>query len=396
MKIFRWMIPVCIATLVPMVAFGTELSDIKNIFQAVDFIEDAIHFDDITIKSAVPYEAVQDAIQKYCPKSAVDQAKKEAIPLNEVWSDYLNKPNINKSLSDRFDMVKWLISELKQDNTYKYCKDSYLLFSILKTTQDLYSGEKEARTKKVVSTQNKVTNTQNVQTSAKQEKSETVTMHGVAYDKMYFTFVHDTAGLPKEARESFYQNTDKYLHDIMIDLVNIGILDDNDLKTMNYKIKVTYQQSCEVTEWAFRVMRNKQTWKVSFKEIELIIAYCDKNNTPERQKRHVQQILAHELGHYIYFFKDENPSKFSEICWDNGKMNCLPQDFVSNYAKKSKEEDYAESFAYWYLYSADGSSSSDDKHGSAPDNPINRRARYFEELFEKEDDEDDDDEDEKK
>jgi hypothetical protein len=187
------MIPVCIATLVPMVAFGTELSDIKNIFQAVDFIEDAIHFEDITIRSAVPYEAVQDAIQKYCPKSAVDQAKKEAIPLNEVWSDYLNKPNINKSLSDRFDMVKGLISELKQDNTYKYCKDSYLLFSILKTTQDLYSGEKEAKTKKVVSTQNKVTNTQNVQTSAKQEKSETVTMHGVAYDRMYFTFVHDTA-----------------------------------------------------------------------------------------------------------------------------------------------------------------------------------------------------------
>ena len=127
----------------------------------------------------------------------------------------------------------------------------------------------------------------------------------------------------------------------------------------------------------------------------MIIAYCDKNNTPERQKRHVQQILAHELGHYIYFFKDENPSKFSEICWDNGKMNCLPQDFVSNYAKKSKEEDYAESFAYWYLYSADGSSS-DDKHGSAPDNPINRRARYFEDLFEREEDDDDDDEDEKK
>ena len=396
MKIFRWMIPVCIATIVPMVVFGTELSDIKNIFQAVDFIEDAINFENINIKSAVPYEAIQDAIQKYCPQSAVEQAKKEAIPLNEVWSDYLNKPNINKSLSDRFDMVKWLISELKQDNSYKYCKDSYLLFSILKTTQDLYSGEKEAKTKKVVSTQNKVTSTQNVQTSAKQTKSETVTMHGVASDNIDFSFVHDTSWLPKEDRNSFYQSTDKYLHEIMLDLVNIGILDNNDLKTMNYKIKVTYQQSCEITEWAFRVMRNKQTWKVTFKEIELIIAYCDKNNTPERQKRHVQQILAHELWHYIYFFKDKNPSKFSEICWDNWKMNCLPQEFVSNYAKKSKEEDYAESFAYWYLYSTDGSSS-DDKHGSAPDNPINRRARYFEELFEKEDDdEDDDDEDEKK
>jgi hypothetical protein len=127
----------------------------------------------------------------------------------------------------------------------------------------------------------------------------------------------------------------------------------------------------------------------------LIIAYCDRNNTPERQKRHVQQILAHELGHYIYFFKDKNPSNFSEICWDNGKMNCLPQDFVSNYATKSQEEDYAESFAYRYLYSTDDNSS-DDGHGSAPDNPINRRARYFEDLFEREEDDDDNDEDEKK
>lgn len=378
--------------LAPMVSFATELSDIKNIFQAVDFIKDAIKFDDITIKSAVPYSAVQDAIQKYCPKSAVDQAKAEAIPLNEVWSDYLNKPNINKSLSDRFDMVKGLIAEQKQENTYKYCKDSYLLFSILKTTQDLYSWEKDS---KKTST-SKTTSTKTTQTATKTSNSETVTMHGVAYDKMYFTFVHDTAWLPKEARESFYQSTDKYLHEIIYDLVNIGILDENDLKTMNYKIKVTYQQSCEITEWAFRVIRNKQTGKVTFKEIELIIAYCDKNNTPERQKRHVQQILAHELGHYIYFFKDKNPSNFSEICWDNGKMNCLPQDFVSNYATKSQEEDYAESFAYWYLYSTDDNSS-DDGHGSAPDNPINRRARYFEDLFEREEeDDDDDDEDEKK
>ena len=390
MKVFRWIIPVCLLTLVPMITFGTEISDIRNIFQAVDFIEEAIDFENITIKSAVPYSAIQDAIQKYCPLSAVQQAQKEAIPLNEVWSDYLSKPNINKSLSDRFDLVKWLISELKQENSYKYCKDSYLLFSILKTTQDLYSWEKEVKTKKVVSNQNKVSSSQNVQTSTKQTKSETITMHWVAND-IDFTFVHDTAGLPKEARNSFYQSTDKYLHEIMADLVNIGILDNSNLKTMNYKIKVTYQQSCEVTEWAFRVMRNKQTWKVTFKEIELIIAYCDKNNTPERQKRHVQQILAHELWHYIYFFKDDNPSKFSEICWDNGKMNCLPQEFVSNYAKKSQEEDYAESFAYWYLYSTDDSDT-DDKHGSAPNNPINRRARYFEELFEKEDDDDDDDE----
>jgi hypothetical protein len=34
----------------------------------------------------------------------------------------------------------------------------------------------------------------------------------------------------------------------MADLVNIKILDENDLKTLNNKIEVTYQQSCDVTE----------------------------------------------------------------------------------------------------------------------------------------------------
>ncbi len=387
MKIFKGIIPICLAGILPMVAFGTELSDIKNIFQAIDFIEDAINFENITIKSAVHYSAIQDAIQKYCPQSAIQQAQKEDIPLNKVWSDYLNKSNINKSLSDGFDLVKWLIAKQKQENIYKYCKDSYLLFSLLKTTQNLYNEGKDA---KKTST-NKSSTSQATKTTTTSDKSETITIHEAAYDKMYFTFVHDTAWLPNEAKNSFYQSTDKYVHEIITDLVNIGVLDDNDLKTLNYKIKVTYQQSCEVTEWAFRVIRNKQTWKVTFKEIELIVAYCDKNNTPERQKRHVQQILAHELGHYIYFFKDENPSKFSEICWDNEKMNCLPQEFVSNYATKSKEEDYAESFAYWYLYNT-GGTDSDDKHWSAPDNPINRRAGYFEELFEKEEDDEDKDE----
>ena len=56
--------------------------------------------------------------------------------------------------------------------------------------------------------------------------------------------------------------------------------------------------------------------------------------------------------------------------------------------KKSQEEDYAESFAYWYLYNTDGTDWSNN-HWAAPDNPINKRARYFEDLFEKEENDDD-------
>lgn len=374
MKKIWWIIPLCLLSFTPLYSFSVSLNNVNNIFDAVEFIKKSIKFDTITIKSDVPYDLVQEAIQKYCPKTAITQAENELQPLKEAWTSYLNNPGINKSLSDRFDMVKWLIVDQKKDTQYKYCKDSYLLFSILKTTQDLYTWEKDSRVK------NKKVNEVN-ETNNQSHNSAPV-------KKLDFKFIQNTSWLPSDAKKSFSETTENYLLEIMADLVNINILDENDLKTLNNKIEVTYQQSCDITEWTFRVVRNKQTDKYTFKEIKLIIAYCDKNNTPERQKRHVQQILAHELWHYIYFFKDKNPSKFSEICRDNGKMNCLPEDFVSNYARKSKEEDYAESFAYWYLYNANWNS--DNEHWAAPDNPINRRARYFEELFEEEDDEDDD------
>lgn len=375
MKKIWLLIPVYLLCSLPLYTFSVSVNNVNNIFDAVEFIKESVNFDEISIKSDVPYDLVQDAIKKYCPETAVTQAEKELQPLKEARTSYLNKPGINKSLSDRFDMVKWLIIEQKKDNKYKYCKDSYLLFSILKTTQELYTWEKDPK---------RNTETTNKDTKTIEDKSH----NSAPARNLNFTFIHDTSGLPNDAKKSFSENTETYLQEIMADLVNIHILDKNDLITLNNKIEVTYLQSCNVTEWSFRVVRNKQTWKYTFKWIKLIIAYCDKNNTATRQKRHVQQILAHELGHYIYFFKDENPSKFSEICWDNGKMNCLPQEFVSNYATKSQEEDYAESFAYWYLYNADWNS--DDGHWSAPDNPINRRARYFEDLFEEEEDDDDD------
>ena len=379
MKKIWLFITLSLLTSIPLYTFSAGVSSVNDIFDSVEFIKKAVKFNDITIKSDVPYDLVQWAIKKYCPQSAVDQANKELEPLREVWVASITKPGINKSLSDRFDMVKWLILEQKKDNQYKYCKDSYLLFSILKTTQELYTWEKDTK-KTNTKTNNTQNNTQKTKITSESHNSATT-------KKLDFTFIHDTSWLPNDTKKSFSESTEIYLQEIMADLININILDKDDLMTLNNNIEVTYLQSCNVTEWSFRVVRNKQTGAYTFKGIKLIIAYCDKNNTPERQKRHVQQILAHELWHYIYFFKDKNPSKFSEICWDNGKMNCLPEEFVSNYAKKSKEEDYAESFAYWYLYNTGWAS--DNQHGAAPDNPINRRARYFEDLFEEEEEDDD-------
>ncbi len=100
-----WLL-ISLLSLTPLYALAVGVNDIHNIFDAVEFIKKAVRFDSITIKSDVPYDLVQGAIKKYCPQSAVDQAAKELEPLREVWVASITKPGINKSLSDRFDMVK--------------------------------------------------------------------------------------------------------------------------------------------------------------------------------------------------------------------------------------------------------------------------------------------------
>ena len=282
MKKIWWIIPIFLINFIPFFSFSANINSINNIFDAINYIKNTIHFENITIKSYVPYIDVQNAIKKYCPNNAVDQANKELQPLKEARTSYLNNPWIDKSLSDRFDLVKDIISEQKQENVYKYCKDSYLLFSILKTTQDLYSWEKDKKTN----------NTTNNNTGTKTEDNNS---HSSATTKkLDFTFTHDTSGLPNEAQKSFSESSENYLQEILANLVEIHILDQSDLKTLNNKIEVTYQQSCNITEWSFRVVRNKQTWEYTFKWIKLIIAYCEKNNTPERQKSF--QILWNLLG----------------------------------------------------------------------------------------------------
>jgi hypothetical protein len=207
-----------------------------------------------------------------------------------------------------------------------------------------------------------------------------------------FNFHYDTSWLPLNVRNSFQRQTNTYLQNTIYDMLNRWILSSEDISVLNNKIKVSYLYGCEDTEWSFNAVKNLDTNEVMFSWINLIISYCSTNDTQERNKRHVVQILAHEIWHYIYYFKDKHPSSFSEICWNEWVLNCLPKDFVSSYALVSDVEDYAESFAYRYCWLVNDSS-----HWSAPlDNPISRRERYFRRLFEEieEEDEDDDPEDE--
>lgn len=368
MKKFTLSISLLSLSILPLSTFSLNISDVNNVFTSIEFVKESINFENITINSKVPYNLVQWAIQKYCPSSAIDQATIELEQFKNIWISNISDPN--KYLSDRFDTIKWLIANHEKDNEYKYCKDMYLLFSTLEITQNLYTWNIDSKTKKTERTEDSDIKKSSENSDQQSEDSQ---------EKINFTFTHNTNWLPTNAKQSYLKSTELYLQEILANLVNSNILDENDLKIMNNKIEVTYTQSCDFTEWTFRALKNQDTGEYTFKDINLIIAYCNKDSSPERQRKHVQQILAHELWHYIYFFKDKNPSNFSKICRNNEMKACNYEDFVSDYSQESPEEDYAESFAYRYLYNRNRSV--DVQYRDFQYIPLLEKFKYFKKIF---------------
>jgi len=355
----------------------------------MDFIKDNIKFNSMTIESDVPYSIIQDIINKYCPQDTIREAKWSVNTITKARLT-LDTSDKNKALNERFNVLKKAIKNTNETDEDKYCKQNYLYFTLLKLTQESYKWNINENVKTTNNT--KTEKNEGYKAQSIKDEITTIQTHGSAKNNLIFNFNHNTRWLPINVRNSFYLDTENYLQDTIADLYTKNILNYTDIQRLNNKINVTYLQTCKTTEWDFRMTRNKSTGKYTFKEINLNIAYCETNNTPQKHQRHVQQILAHELGHYIYFFKDNNPSAFSEICRNNWKTNCLSSEFVTNYARRSQEEDYAESFAYRYLNS-NKSNNSNKSHNSPNDNnPINQRERHFERLFEEEKDDDDEDE----
>jgi hypothetical protein len=84
----------------------------------------------------------------------------------------------------------------------------------------------------------------------------------------------------------------------------------------------------------------------------------------------------------VYYFKDTNVEDFTNICWDNDQDTCSSNEFVSTYAQKNKEEDYAESFAYWYMSNKYGiKNTAASGFVSRSIAKINDRLEHFDKLF---------------
>jgi predicted SprT family Zn-dependent metalloprotease len=114
------------------------------------------------------------------------------------------------------------------------------------------------------------------------------------------------------------------------------------------------------------------------KAILLNINLCEEASYLKNFLKYVRQIFIHELAHYLYYFKDYAPEQFDNICWKNENNLCDTNDFISTYAQKSKEEDYAESFAYRYLGYLNNK---EQEHMSAYPPKMEKKQQHFDEIY---------------
>jgi hypothetical protein len=162
------------------------------------------------------------------------------------------------------------------------------------------------------------------------------------------------------------------------------LLKSSDITTLDEKIELNYVKGCGTTRGSYHMTQKTDGSNKKFKMIKLNINLCNNQTYIANFDKYVRQIFIHELGHYFYYFKDSSTASFDNLCRSQGKTNCTASDFISTYAQKNKEEDYAESFAHWYLEKTSGGTMIvDQEHGSATTTSkiMSTKEQYFDYAY---------------
>ena len=140
-------------------------------------------------------------------------------------------------------------------------------------------------------------------------------------------------------------------------LWDLGILTSAEIKNILAKLDVAFVSWCDKNDGYHKVneyYNDKDTLvRSSLEEIKLNIHLCKSYQYIDELETKIPKLLIHEIGHYMYTFKDLTKTRFENICWkkqaNKTYTTCKTQDFVTPYSATSSEEDYADTFSRWAL-----------------------------------------------
>lgn len=187
-------------------------------------------------------------------------------------------------------------------------------------------------------------------------------LSGVLLAKNYTGFFIIDSTTPLKRLSTIYrsimvQRTFAY-QETIVSLINwlkeSNILKQKDIQHLRKKFHFRYVSGCENIWWKISIQQRYKDGSRVRNELDRIdfpINMCFTKAFSSHFYEYTQHTIVHELWHRLYYFRDIEPYTFQTICREKWmrKKTCTKDAFFSEYAMQNQEEDYAESFAAWYL-----------------------------------------------
>ena len=362
-----------------------------NIIELQPLIEQSLDLKNYPLERNIPYSSLDKVFNKYCSPDTMKEALLESEQKYSLIKDVLNTNSQARSLF--FKRYKKIILDIETNDTEMFCKEKVIGYSLLKKIQHETIHNTTKINKQALSAKaNKNTKTQQIKSTTNQATSPSLPSTDVSKEKKVetrlftwkkvwpreLTFDHDKEPLKSPSEIKLGENIEQSIYKTLDLLLSKQLLNWDEIKLFNQKIKIHYTRKCQPLRGNFQLINNDD-WSRSPKGIELLVSLCKPLPEVKSLERHLQHILTHELGHYIYFFRDKTTEKFNTICRNDKQNTCAKGDFYSNYSQENKEEDYAESFAFWV--SQLDNKNSEKEHGSAQSQWIIQKEQYFNTLY---------------
>ena len=363
-----------------------------NIIELQPLIEQNLDLKNYPLERNIPYSSLDKVFNKYCSPDTVKEALLESEQKYSLIKDVLNTNSQARSLF--FKRYKKIILDIETSDTEMFCKEKVIGYSLLKKIQhetiqkhtetnkqqwNTIKINKNSTKSQVMPISDKSNSTSHPSnTPLKEKKTEVWPSKWKKVWSRELTFDHDKEPLKSPSEIKLGENIEQSIYKTLDLLLSKQLLNWDEIKLFDQKIKIHYTRKCQPLRGNFQLINNDD-WSRSPKGIELLVSLCKPLPEVKSLERQLQHILTHELGHYIYFFRDKTTEKFNTICRNDKQNTCAKGDFYSNYSQENKEEDYAESFAFWV--SQLDNKNSEKEHGPAQSQWIMQKEQYFNTLY---------------
>ena len=351
---------------------SADTSRFTTVIEAQTLIEDTLNLKDWDPSTLLPYSLIYTNLEKRCSPASISAGKQLAELLQPVWADNIRSRNLQSEMNNRFTLLKSMVVKIPSTDEQLFCKQKYLLYALMELSQKLALGQK------VENSQQEPRTSQRNEGWAEEHGSA-----DIQPQVAYLTLMSHNETLATTEDHALAQLAQDTIQAEIGRLLLGGFLNEEDLQRLENKIDLSYIDRCGTTRGSYHMTQKTDGTDRILKQIKLNINLCSDRGYLALFTNYVRQIFMHELAHYLYYFKDSATDGFGNICRKNGVLSCQEEDFVSTYAQKSKEEDYAESFTYWYLKNYAGQSIiTDQEHGSASSSlKKETKQAYFDRVY---------------